>query len=143
MTHIKKIFHFVLIAIVAGALSSCAATKEARQARHKKSIETANPDFTGIASWYGPGFNGRKTASGERFNMHKLTAAHKTLPFGTVLEITNPENNKSITVKVNDRGPFIKGRVLDLSYAAAKAIGILGAGHGVVAARVVTIEPTL
>lgn len=143
MIIIKKNFHFVIVAVLAIALSNCAATKEARHTRHKDSIKTANPDFTGIASWYGPGFNGRKTASGERFNMHKLTAAHKTLPFGTVLEITNPENNKSITVKVNDRGPFIKGRVLDLSYAAAKAIGILGAGHGVVAARVVTIEKAL
>ncbi len=72
----------------------------------------------GIASWYGPGFNGRKTASGERFDTHELTAAHKTLPFNTLLKVTNLENGKSTIVRVNDRGPYAHGRIIDLSLAA-------------------------
>lgn len=84
----------------------------------------------GEASWYGPGFSGRRTASGERFNPKSLTAAHRTLPFGTRLKVTNKENGKSVVVKVNDRGPFIGGRVLDLSKAAALRIGLTSTGTG-------------
>lgn len=73
---------------------------------------------TGEASWYGPGFHGRKTASGERFDTHDFTAAHKTLPFGTLLKVTNLENNRSTIVRVNDRGPYVRGRIIDLSQAA-------------------------
>jgi len=81
---------------------------------------------TGEASWYGPGFHGRKTASGERFDTYEMTAAHKTLPFGTLLRVTNLENNQFTIVKVNDRGPFIRGRIIDLSRAAKDAIGMGG-----------------
>jgi rare lipoprotein A len=81
----------------------------------------------GTASWYALT---SKTASGERMNPAKLTAAHKTLPFGTKLKVTNPKNGKSVVVRINDRGPFIKGRVLDLSKAAAQKIGIISRGHG-------------
>ena len=77
-----------------------------------------------VASWYGPGFHGRKTASGERFNQNALTAAHKSLPFGTKLRVTY--KGRSIIVRVNDRGPFVKGRHLDLSKGAARAIGCPG-----------------
>jgi rare lipoprotein A len=72
----------------------------------------------GEASWYGPGFHGRKTASGERFNTSEFTAAHKTLPFGTLLKVTNLENNLSVIVRINDRGPYVRGRIIDLSRAA-------------------------
>lgn len=82
----------------------------------------------GIASYYGPGFQGKKTASGERFDMNDLTAAHKTLPFNTKVRVTNVENNKSVIVRINDRGPFKKGRVIDLSQAAAKKIGLIITG---------------
>lgn len=82
------------------------------------------------ASWYGPGFHGRLAANGERFNMHGLTAAHKTLPFGTKLKVTCQTSGKSVIVTVTDRGPFVKGRSLDLSYGAAKALGILDRGVG-------------
>jgi len=82
----------------------------------------------GTASWYGPGFHGSRTASGEIYNMYKLTAAHKTLPLGTYVRVVNLENGKSVVVKVNDRGPFVEGRIIDLSYAAAKRIGMLGKG---------------
>jgi rare lipoprotein A len=81
----------------------------------------------GGASWYALT---SKTASGERMNPAKLTAAHKTLPFGTKLKVTNPKNGKSVVVRINDRGPFIKGRSLDLSKAAAQRIGIIARGHG-------------
>lgn len=73
------------------------------------------------ASWYGPGFHGNQTASGEIFNQNDMTAAHKTLPFGTIVKVTH--NGKSVKVRINDRGPFIKGRTIDLSKAAAKKIG--------------------
>ena len=82
------------------------------------------------ASWYGKKFHGRPTSSGERYDMHGLTAAHKTLVFGTKLRVTNPDTDKSVNVLVNDRGPFIPGRDLDLSYGAAKAIGLTEKGVG-------------
>ena len=82
----------------------------------------------GIASWYGPGFHGRQTASGERFDMHALTAAHPTLPFGTMVEVTSLDSGRSVRVRVNDRGPFLKNRAIDLSYAAALELGMVGPG---------------
>lgn len=82
----------------------------------------------GKASWYGKKFNGRKTASGEVFNSRKLTAAHKTLPFGTMVKVKNVSNNKTVVVKINDRGPHSKNRIIDLSEAAAAKIGIIRAG---------------
>lgn len=81
----------------------------------------------GTASWYALT---SMTANGERMNPAKLTAAHKSLPFGTKLKVTNPKNGKTVVVRINDRGPFIKGRVLDLSKAAAQKIGIISRGHG-------------
>ena len=83
---------------------------------------------SGKASWYGPGFHGRKTSNGERFNMNALTAAHRTLPLPSYVRVTNLSNNKSIIVRVNDRGPFRGNRVMDLSKGAAKQLGFLGAG---------------
>lgn len=80
----------------------------------------------GVASWYGPRFHGRLTANGERFSMHEFTAAHRTLPFGTRLRVTNESNGRSVLVRINDRGPYIKGRIIDLSRAAAQAIGLTG-----------------
>jgi rare lipoprotein A len=80
----------------------------------------------GEASWYGPGFIGRKTANGERFNTDELTAAHKTLPFGTLLKVTNLENNLFVIVRVNDRGPYVRGRIIDLSKAAKEHLGMGG-----------------
>ncbi len=81
---------------------------------------------TGEASWYGPGFHGRKTANGERFDTYEFTCAHKTLPFGTLLKVTNLENNLYTVVRVNDRGPYIRGRIIDLSKASKEAIGMGG-----------------
>ncbi|WP_091133522.1 septal ring lytic transglycosylase RlpA family protein [Microvirga guangxiensis] len=87
----------------------------------------------GRASWYGPGFHGRKTASGERFNTNELTAAHRTLPFGTKVRVVNKKTGKSVVVRINDRGPYAHGRVIDLSRASAQAIGITGVGSVTVA----------
>lgn len=82
----------------------------------------------GLASWYGPGFYGKKTASGERFKKNEMTAAHKTLPFGTHVRVRSISTGREVSVRINDRGPFKKGRVIDLSYAAAKKLGILQKG---------------
>jgi rare lipoprotein A len=82
----------------------------------------------GTASWYGKKFHGRKTANGEIYNMYAMTAAHKTLPFGTYITVRHLKNNRKIDVRINDRGPFARGRILDLSYTAAKKLGIVGPG---------------
>lgn len=86
------------------------------------------PTEFGIASWYGPGFHGRKTASGVVYDQNLMVAAHKTLPFGTVARVTNLENGLQVEVCVVDRGPYVKGRVIDLSSEAAKAIGLKAKG---------------
>lgn len=83
---------------------------------------------TGVASWYGRQFHGRLTANGEKFNMHQMTAAHKTLPLGCTIRVTNKANGKSVIVKVNDRGPFVGNRILDLSYGASKVLGFTDNG---------------
>lgn len=82
----------------------------------------------GMASWYGGKFNGRRTASGDIFNQNKMTAAHKTLPFGTRVRVTNIDNGKSVDVVINDRGPFAHGRIIDLSSGAAKKLGMIETG---------------
>jgi len=83
---------------------------------------------TGLASWYGPGFHGKLTASGEVFNQEKFTAAHRTLPWGSRVKVINLANGKSVVVQINDRGPTVKGRIIDVSRAAARALGMVEAG---------------
>lgn len=83
---------------------------------------------TGVASWYGQEFHGRPTSSREIYDMNDLTAAHRTLPFGTYVMVTNLANDRSVVVRINDRGPFAKGRIIDLSYAAARVLGLVGPG---------------
>ena len=92
---------------------------------------------TGVASWYGDKFHGRKTASGERYNQRDLTAAHKTLPFGTKVRVKNTQNGKSVFVRINDRGPFTKGRIIDVSRGAAKKLGMIKSGTAKVNIKVV------
>ena len=82
----------------------------------------------GIASWYGKDFHGKKTSNGEIYDMYAMTAAHKTLPLGTCVRVHNLENNRKVDVRVNDRGPFVRGRIIDLSYSAAKQVGLVGPG---------------
>jgi len=95
----------------------------------------------GVASWYGPGFHGNKTANGERYDMHRLTAAHRTLPLGSVALVRSLTSGRQVTVRINDRGPFVRGRVLDLSLAGAKAIGMTANGTDKVELRVVGYVP--
>ena len=104
-------------------VASACATAPAQQPRDWASFRQE-----GEASWYGPDFHGKTTANGERYNMLKLTAAHQQLPFNTLVKVTNLANGKTATVRINDRGPFLKGRILDLSYGAARALGANGAG---------------
>jgi rare lipoprotein A len=94
--------------------------------------------LNGTASWYGPGFHGKKTASGEIYDQTKLTAAHKTLPLGTKARVTNLENGNAVEVEINDRGPFVKGRIIDLSRAAAGILGLVE--DGVAPVKVEVIE---
>ena len=83
-------------------------------------------DEVGIASWYGPGFDGNFTASGEAYDMYAISAAHKTLPFGSIVRVTELETGRSIVVRINDRGPFVEGRIIDLSFGAARVLGLSG-----------------
>ena len=111
-------------------LNFCAPSS--RFASKKTSRKTTNVRdgevIVGYASYYADKYHGRQTANGEIFNMHDYTAAHRNLPFGTVLMVTNTENGKKVKVRVNDRGPFVKGRILDLSLQAAKDIGLIKTG---------------
>lgn len=84
---------------------------------------------TGLASWYGEKFHGKKTASGEKYNMHELTAAHPKLPFGSLVRVRSLSSGKSVTVRINDRGPFSSNRIIDLSYAAAASLGMISKGE--------------
>jgi rare lipoprotein A len=94
---------------------------------------------TGLASWYGVPYHGRRTSSGEVYDMYQLTAAHRDIPLGSWVEVTNLTNSRSLTVRINDRGPFVEGRIIDLSYAAASLLGIVG--PGVAPVRVRLSEP--
>lgn len=97
---------------------------------------------TGVASWYGPGFHGRPTASGAIYDQHELTAAHQTLPLGTRVMVTNLDSGRSTEVTINDRGPFAKGRIIDLSYAAARTLGVIGPGTIPVRIEVIDSGPS-
>lgn len=123
------IFFPFLLAII----TSCASTPKSKDylIGHKERI---------VASWYGEEFHGRKTANGEVYDMHGLTAAHRTIPFDTYLLVTNRENGRSVTVKVNDRGPFVRGRSLDLSYGAAKKLDMVRTGTAEVNIEIIGLD---
>lgn len=106
------------------ALHSVATSKKGAYKQNQAHV----PVSEGKASFYANQFHGRKTANGETFNMNKLTAAHPSLPFGTWVRVTNLRNGKEVIVRINDRGPYVKGRVIDLSVGAAKEIGLLKSG---------------
>ncbi len=100
------------------------------------------PFQRGIASWYGLPFHGRKTANGERFDMNALTAAHPSLPFGTRVKVRSLVNGREVIVRINDRGPYAPGRIIDLSHAAARAIGLVGFGVKRVSLTLVETDPS-
>ncbi len=124
----------VALAIVL-LLSSCAKKKRVPV----PPVSPAVYEETGIASWYGHPYHGRASASGEIYDMETLTAAHRTLPFGTMVRVQNLENGREVDVRINDRGPFVEGRIIDLSHAAAQQIGMLGPGTAKVRLRVVSL----
>ena len=98
---------------------------------------------TGLASWYGHPYHGRASASGEIYDMEQMTAAHRTLPFGTVVRVHDLDNAKSVDVRINDRGPFVDGRIIDLSHAAARAIEMIGPGIARVQLEILTAPPAV
>jgi rare lipoprotein A len=114
------------------------ASKLSKVSKKDKSQGEPKPYQVGIASWYGKQFHGRTTASGEDFDMFELTAAHRRLPLGTYLKVTNLHNGKSVIVRVNDRGPYIEGRIVDLSYCAAR---MLGFRDGIERVRLDVVQP--
>ncbi len=120
--------------IAAGLLAGCASTK---------ALESPNRGTTqkGLASWYGAKFHGRPTASGEIYDMNRISAAHKRLPMGTVVLVRNRDNGKKLRVPINDRGPFIKGRIIDLSVGAARQLEMFGQGLANVRIKVVRLPP--
>jgi rare lipoprotein A len=119
----------------AGAVQKVSVEPESQKPPPKRRVKHA---LNGTASWYGPGFHGKKTASGEIYDQTKLTAAHKTLPLGTKARVTNLENGNAVEVEINDRGPFVKGRIIDLSRAAAGILGLVE--DGVAPVKVEVIE---
>jgi rare lipoprotein A len=114
------------ILLVSIVVAGACAQRKGPSASHA-SIERQHAE-TGQASWYGKAHQGELTASGERFDMHALTAAHRTLPFGTIVRVTHLKSGKSVNVRINDRGPFRSGRIIDLSYEAARRLGIVARG---------------
>ncbi|HUU49679.1 MAG TPA: septal ring lytic transglycosylase RlpA family protein [Nitrospinota bacterium] len=134
--NIFKRYIFFIIPILLFLLSSCAPYRE----KIIIPVEGEKFEETGIASWYGEDFHGRKTANGETYNMYSVSAAHKTLSFGTLVNVRDLENGKTLLVRINDRGPFIRGRIIDLSYGAAKKLDMVEKGIAKVRITVVKWE---
>jgi rare lipoprotein A len=126
----KHVAALAVVSLVIATLSACGTAPPVR--------ESSGYRATGLASYYGKKFHGRRTASGERYNMNALTAAHRSLKFGSRVKVTNLKTKRSVVVRVNDRGPFVRGRIIDLSWAAAKRIGMIG--DGVVRVEVRTVD---
>ncbi len=123
-------------AVLLALLAACAQAPVAREPA-PEAAPAGRAAQDGMASYYGQDFAGRRTASGERFDPRALTAAHRQLPFGTRVRVTNLENGRSVTVRINDRGPFAGGRIVDLSWEAARELGMLRAGVARVRVEVV------
>jgi rare lipoprotein A len=123
------------------ALSGCATSRATGPSPPSEPARAPTPGEIGEASWYGKAHHGKPTASGETYDMHELTAAHPTLPLGTRVLVTNLENGRSVQVRINDRGPTVKGRIIDLSYAAARRLGAIENGTIPVQVRVLSLPP--
>ena len=132
---LKSIFISIFICLI---LVSCAARRDTGSYRFGDPKSVDGYTQTGTASWYGDKEHRNKTASGERFSRYAYTAAHKSLPFGTVVRVTNLENGRDVVVKINDRGPFIRGRIIDLSYASARSIDLIRTGTAKVKVEVIS-----
>ncbi len=137
MRTLKIVFIIGLVAVSVGFILSDTSASEINGVTKITVSKDAEPSMTSVnlsemgvmtASWYGPRFHGKLTANGEQYDQMGLTAAHKSLPFGTVLQVTNLKNGKSVLVRINDRGPYIEGRDLDLSKGTALALGMISRG---------------
>jgi rare lipoprotein A (peptidoglycan hydrolase) len=124
---VSSLVEVALLLMVSGCSSSLS-RQPARPLVSTPLPSHSQPSRVGVASWYGPGFHGQPTASGEIYNQNALTAAHRTLPLGTRVEVTNLSNGKSVQVRINDRGPYIRGRSIDLSHGAARKLGMVKKG---------------
>lgn len=125
-----KVFVLVSLGLV---LAGCSTLRGGKGGRPRvEAPQAVSHSQEGIASWYGKGFRGRKTASGERFHPNDMTCAHRVFPFGTNLRVTNLSNQRQVVVRVNDRGPFIRSRIVDVSRAAAEALDFIGEGMATV-----------
>ena len=127
---LQRLLSLVLVAALAG----CATGPAPRDAGGAPAVAVDEAEVIerGMASWYGDRHHGRRTANGEAFDMNALTAAHRTLPFGTRVRVLNPGTGASVVVRINDRGPYAQGRIIDLSRAAAERLGLLREGVGAV-----------
>jgi rare lipoprotein A len=132
-----------LLVVAVLILGACARAVVTAPPTARPSASAPDAEHKGLASWYGRQHHGKSTASGEVYDMHDLTAAHRTLPLGTRLMVTNLENGRAVEVRINDRGPFVDGRVLDVSYAAARLLGAEGAGVIPVTFRIVSLPGPL
>lgn len=124
----RSLYPILLMALFSIAITSCGTTERASKPVSYPDAGTGEVIEEGVASWYGPNFHGKLTANGERYDMYGLTAAHRTLPFNTLLRVENLENGESVVVRINDRGPFAKNRIIDLSKKAAQQIDMIGNG---------------
>lgn len=124
----RKRLVFFVVAVLVGPGLARSANRPVPSTQPIRSTVQARPVQIGLASWYGKEFHGKETTSGERFNMYGFTAAHRTLPLGTWIRVTNLCNSRSLVLRVNDRGPVPQQRILDVSYGAARALGFKAAG---------------
>ena len=135
----------IIIGILGGLIAGCGSLPTPRATPGESSAQ-ASPasehELKGVASWYGGHFNGRRTANGEIYDMNLLTAAHKPLPFHTIVRVTRQDDGRTVTVRINDRGPFVAGRIIDLSYAAARRLGMDDEGTTRVRLQLVTETDT-
>ena len=129
---ISRVARLVALAAASMLLMGCGTGSPRFSSSPSVEPWTGSTELEGVASYYAHEFDGRTTANGEVYDMNALTAAHRSLPFGTLLRITNVENGKSVVVRINDRGPFVEGRIIDLSLGAAKAVGMIQHGTAMV-----------
>jgi len=136
-----------LVVAVALLVTGCAKKKRVAAPPSGPRAGAAMPHLgdeeTGVASWYGHPYHGRPSSSGEIYDMEQLTAAHRTLPFGTVVEVRDLDNGRAVSVRINDRGPFVEGRIIDLSRAAAREISMLGPGTAHVRLRIAALPSAI
>ena len=124
----RALFLFLWFCVIVSVFNGCSSARFAAGKRSNSDMTTKDGVQEGYASYYAEEFHGRKTANGEMYDMNALTAAHRTLPFGTKVKVRNTINGKTVVVRINDRGPFKSGRIIDVSLAAAKQLEMIGSG---------------